>query len=261
MSSSVRRREGEGSDRSRDGDVPARCGATPVAIANGWPAELGTHDDPHHVFGQWIGSGAAISVPICTSCSARRLLPSSLRRWRRRRSGESLAHAFVQLGLVLVKAPETHCLHASRRWRTAKHRVARDLSRVRSASASCGGSISSNSLASARSKHLIWPNRTQTSGRRATCARPAAPRLSRSRSCSSNVHALRIVPSVSQARPSAAFQAVGRISKCVAAVELDRRQNRTPRQVASAKFRVSAIFDLRASLRRFPVHPDKLAAW
>ena len=83
-----------------------------MAIANGWPAESGTHDDPHHVFGQWIGSGAAISVPICTSCSARRLLPSSLRRWRRRRSGESLAHAFVQLGLVLVKAPETHCLHA-----------------------------------------------------------------------------------------------------------------------------------------------------
>jgi hypothetical protein len=27
-------------------------------------------------------------------------------------SGESLAHAFVQLGLVLVKEPETHCLHA-----------------------------------------------------------------------------------------------------------------------------------------------------
>jgi hypothetical protein len=35
-----------------------------VAIANGWPAELGTHDDPHHVPGQWIGSGTAISVPI-----------------------------------------------------------------------------------------------------------------------------------------------------------------------------------------------------
>jgi hypothetical protein len=54
---------------------------------------------------------------------------------------------------------------------------------------SCGSSISSNSLASARPKHLIWPNRTQTSGRRAIWSRPAAPRLSRSRSCSSHVRA------------------------------------------------------------------------
>jgi hypothetical protein len=29
-------------------------------------------------------------------------------------------------------------------WKTAKHRVVRDFSRVRTASASCGGSISSN---------------------------------------------------------------------------------------------------------------------
>jgi hypothetical protein len=38
--------------------------AIPVAIANGRPAEFGTHHDPHHVSGQWIGSGTVISVPI-----------------------------------------------------------------------------------------------------------------------------------------------------------------------------------------------------
>src|ERR687891_2563282 len=43
LSSSVRRREGEGSDRSREGDVPAQCGATPVAIATaGQPSRAHT---------------------------------------------------------------------------------------------------------------------------------------------------------------------------------------------------------------------------
>ena len=90
-------------------------------------------------------------------------------------------------------------------WRTAKHRVVRDFSRVRTASASCGGSISSNGLASTWPKHLIWPTRTQTSGRRGICSRPAAPRLSRSRSCSSHVRILRR-PSRNEGHRSPALQ-------------------------------------------------------
>ena len=38
--------------------------AVAVAVANGWPAEFGTHNDPHRVADQWIASGTAISAPL-----------------------------------------------------------------------------------------------------------------------------------------------------------------------------------------------------
>jgi hypothetical protein len=38
--------------------------AIPLAIANGRPAEFSTHDNPHRVSGQRIGSGTASSALI-----------------------------------------------------------------------------------------------------------------------------------------------------------------------------------------------------